>query len=95
MRRDSGIIATPDLMAARGDDGRKSRPLSSIVPEVGLVAPNTVRATSVRPEPTSPARVTISPARTSIETSANSPSRVSRSRRRTGPASAGTAGAAG
>ncbi len=41
--------------------------------------PNTARATSLRPDPTSPASVTISPARTVKEISVNTPSRVSRS----------------
>ena len=46
--------------------------------------PNTARATSLRPDPTRPARATISPARTSSEMSVNTPSRVSRSTTSTG-----------
>ena len=45
--------------------------------------PNTARATSLRPDPTSPARATISPARTSSEMSVNTPSRVRCSTRST------------
>ena len=41
--------------------------------------PKTARATSLRPEPTRPARATISPDRTVSEMSVNTPSRVSRS----------------
>ena len=52
---------------------RTARPLRRIAPPEERRSPKTVSATSVRPEPTSPAIPTISPARRENETSRNRP----------------------
>src|SRR3954452_1156802 len=83
-RRPSGTSPTPARIAARGEPGASGLPSPSTWPASGLSMPKIARATSLRPAPTSPARPTISPARTSKETSKNTPSRVSRSTLSTG-----------
>ncbi len=57
--------------------------------------PKTALATSLRPAPTSPASATISPDRTVSETSAKTPSRVSRDTVSTGSPGAAPAGRGG
>ena len=54
----------PAAMASRGSAGTKGRPSSAMVPPSGRSAPNSSRTLSVRPEPSSPDRPTISPAPT-------------------------------
>src|SRR4051794_7765419 len=78
-RRSSGTSPTPARIAARGEPGASGLPSTSTWPASGLSMPKIARATSLRPAPTSPARPTISPRRTSKLTSTNTPSRVRRS----------------
>jgi hypothetical protein len=63
-------IATPGFLIAI------SAPSMAIVPEVAGVTPNSVSATLLRPEPTRPAKPSISPLRRSNEMSRNRPSSV-------------------
>ena len=70
--RSSVMKPRPALIAWRGWRKVRAVPSISTVPLVIGSAPKIARATSVRPEPTSPARPTISPARTSRLTSFNS-----------------------
>jgi hypothetical protein len=66
-------------MAPVGEPRRSWFPRTVTEPASYLSIPKIARATSLRPEPTSPASATISPARTVKEMSVNTPSRVSRS----------------
>ena len=92
-RRSSGTSAIPASIAAVGDADGSRLPSISTEPASRRSIPKIARATSVRPAPTRPARATISPLRTSNDTSVKTPSRVSRSTFRTvRPASAGTFG---
>ena len=68
-RRSSGSITTPRPMAWCGRSLGSTVPSRSISPDVTGSAPAIIRATSVRPLPTRPARPTISPARTEKEIS--------------------------
>ena len=51
----------PEAMASSGERGRTSRPATRTDPASRAASPNSTRASSVRPAPTSPARPTISP----------------------------------
>src|SRR5690606_23197434 len=64
-RRSSGTSARPAAIAVEGAPLVRGRPSTSTSPASQRSTPNTARATSVRPAPTSPARPTISPRRTS------------------------------
>src|SRR4051794_8524774 len=77
-RRSSGTKATPAAIAAVGLPLGSRRPWTSTWPPSALSTPKIARATSLRPAPTRPASATISPARTSKETSVKTPSRVRR-----------------
>ena len=66
----------PCSIASRGDAGLSFSPLRSTSPASYESIPNIARATSERPEPTRPAKATISPARTSNEIFSNCPSRA-------------------
>src|SRR5215469_16221282 len=77
-RRSSGTNPTPAAIAVVGDALRSCWPRTVTEPASYLSMPKMARATSLRPEPTSPASATISPARTVNEMSVNTPSRVSR-----------------
>src|SRR6266850_1965067 len=59
----------PLRIAPRGDRGEIGLPSSSITPAAARSAPKIMRATSERPLPIRPASPTISPARSSNETS--------------------------
>ena len=74
--RSSGASPTPAFTAACTRPGRSSTPSTVTDPVAARRAPYTVSSTSERPEPTSPARPTISPARTVNPIPANSPGRV-------------------
>ena len=78
-RRSSGTNPTPAAIAPVGEPRRSRCPRSVTAPASYRSMPKIARATSLRPDPTSPARATISPARTVKEMSVNTPSRVSRS----------------
>ncbi len=78
-RRSSGTKPTPAAMAPAGEPRRSSCSRTVTEPASYRSMPKTARAISLRPEPTSPASATISPARTVKEMSVNTPSRVSRS----------------
>ena len=82
-RRSSGTSAMPAFIAALGEPALSSRPLTVIEPESYRSTPKIARATSDRPEPTRPARATISPARTLNEMFSNWPSRARFSTSRT------------
>lgn len=87
-RRSSGTSARPAAMAVEGAPFVSAWPSTATSPASHRSTPNTARATSVRPAPTRPARPTISPRRTSNDTSVKTPSRVSRrTLRATSPAS--------
>ena len=75
-RRSSGTKPMPAAIAAVGDARCSPRPRISTVPASYRSMPKIARATSLRPDPTSPAKATISPARTSSEMSVNTPSLV-------------------
>src|SRR4051812_2279298 len=77
-RRSSGTRARPAAIAVDGAPLTRLLPPTETCPASQRSMPNTARATSVRPAPTSPARPTISPCLTSKETSVKTPSRVSR-----------------
>ena len=70
----------PWAIASAGEPRRTGRPRSRISPVSAGVRPNSVRASSVRPAPTSPARPTISPARTARLTPWTPPAAQPRSR---------------
>ena len=83
----------PAAIAFVGEPGGSDVPSISTDPASQRSIPKIARATSVLPAPTRPARATISPPRTSNETSVNTPSRVSRSTfSTTRPGSVGTVG---
>src|SRR5215207_5113687 len=82
-RRSSGTKPIPASIAAIGLPAGIRRPSTSTWPASGLSIPKIARATSLRPAPTSPARATISPARTSKLMSKKTPSRVRRCTRST------------
>ena len=63
-RRSSGTSAIFSAIAATGEPLASSLPFTFTVPAVYLSIPKIARATSDRPEPTRPARATISPRRT-------------------------------
>ena len=63
--RDSGIMATPREGCAAGSPASRPAGTRTAVRRPTGAAPKIARASSVRPAPTSPARPTISPARTS------------------------------
>ena len=63
--RSSGTRPIPARIASRGEASRTGLPSIRTSPRSNWSAPKIARATSVRPEPTKPARPTISPARTS------------------------------
>ena len=86
--RSSVMKPMPALIPARGPRPT-GLPSTSTVPALALSAPNSARASSVRPEPWSPARPTISPARTSIETSSRTAVLTPAARSRTSPSSSG------
>ena len=73
--RSSGARPKPEPTAARTDPLRMVFPSTVTLPADALRAPYTVSRISERPEPTSPASPTISPARTVNVTSVNSPGR--------------------
>src|ERR1700678_4390298 len=71
--RSSGTKPIPALIAAAGDTLRRSRLPTVTEPASYRSTPKTARATSLRPEPTSPASATISPAATVRDTSMKTP----------------------
>ena len=75
LRRSSGTKAMPARTAARGSCRLTGLPASRTEPASYASTPKTARAISLRPAPTSPARPTISPARTSKLTSWKTPPR--------------------
>ena len=92
-RRSSGTSPIPAAIAVEGDPGGRRLPSISTEPASQRSMPKIARATSVRPAPTKPASATISPLRTTKDTSVKSPSRVRRSTfRTTRPGSVGTFG---
>src|SRR6476469_1251868 len=76
-RRSSGTIATPASIAARGSPPDNRLPPTVTVPASSVSTPKIARATSDRPDPTSPAFFSIAPRPTENDTSANTPSRRS------------------
>ncbi len=87
-RRSSGRYARPRRSAARGERGRNRLPSIQSSPASSLSMPKMLRATSVLPAPTNPARPTISPRWRSKETFENTPRCVSpRALRTTSPTS--------
>ena len=93
-RRSSGSITTPRRIAPCGRRRGRTTPSRSSSPDVIGSAPAIMRASSVRPLPTRPARPTISPARTRRSTSLGTCPHSARASSTTG-ASAATGGAAG
>src|SRR3954447_18561118 len=75
-RRSSGTRPMPAFMAADGEPRLSLSPSTKTSPASGVSTPKIARATSLRPAPTRPASATISPRRTSKETSMKTPSRV-------------------
>ena len=75
----------PAAIAPVGDPVGSGLPWISTAPASQRSIPKIARATSVLPAPTSPASATISPPRTSNDTSVKTPSRVRRSTLRTTP----------
>ena len=93
-RRSSGTSPMPAAIAAVGDPGGSRLPSISTAPGVPAVDPeDRARDLACGPRRRGPASATISPLRTSNETSVKTPSRVSRSTfRTTWPGSVGTFG---
>ncbi len=67
--RFSGTSASPASIACRGLLKRTFLPFQAIVPDTIGSTPNSARATSVRPEPSTPPMPKTSPLRTEKETS--------------------------
>ena len=72
--RSSGTIAIPAVIAAAGWLRLTCLPRTTTSPAVVCRAPKIASSSSVRPAPTSPARPTISPARTVNDTGSAAPS---------------------
>ena len=83
--RSSGTSPTPAVMAAAGVHRRTGASSTLIDPESTGSAPNRARTVSLRPEPSSPARPTTSPACTATSTPARACRRVSPTACSTGP----------
>ena len=76
-RRSSGVKANPSAIACAGELIDTVFPSTVILPESGLSIPNSRRAISVLPEPSSPARPTTSPREIVMSTGPTDPVLVS------------------